>query len=152
LISIGGGARIPNPALKPLEFLIGHWRTAGTHPEVPGRTLSGRTAFSWLEGGAYLIIRSEIDHPQFPSGLAIVASDGAAGRFALSWFDERGVSRLFDVTVGDRTLTWRRDDPDFSQSTTLTADGDRLVGEGRMSIKSGDWVDDLSQVYTRDAG
>jgi hypothetical protein len=150
----GAEALIPNPALNSLEFLIGEWRTTGTHPEVPGETLRGRTAFSWHEGGAFLIMRSEIDQPLFPSGLAILGSDDVAGRFAMIYFDERGISRLYDVAVGDRTVTWRRDDPDFSQSVTITADagGDRLVSRGRMSRKGGDWVDDLSQVFRREDG
>jgi hypothetical protein len=150
--SLGAEALIPNPALKPLEFLVGEWRTTGTHPEVPGETLRGRASFSWHEGGAFLIMRSEIDQPLFPSGLAIIGSDDAAGRLAMIYFDERGISRIYDVTVGDRTVTWRRDDPAFSQSLTIAADDDddRLVSKGRMSTKGGDWVDDLSQVYVRE--
>jgi hypothetical protein len=149
---IGAEARIPNPALKPLEFLIGEWRTTGTHPQVPGEALCGRASFSWHEGGAFLIMRSEIDQPLFPSGVAIIGSDDVAGKFAIIYFDERGTSRLLEVTVGDRTATWRRDDPDFSQSLTITADagGDRLVSRGRMSRKGGAWEDDLSQVYVRE--
>ena len=97
-------------------------------------------------------MRSEIDDPQFPDGVAIIGSDDVAGRFAMTWFDERGISRLYQVTVGDRTVTWRRDDPLFSQSMTITAEdgGDRLVSKGRMSEKGGAWVDDLSQVFERD--
>lgn len=152
-VIIGAEALIPNPALRPLEFLVGEWRTEGTHPEMPDQRLCGRTSFSWHEGGAFLIIRSEIDQPQFPSGVAIIGSDDVAGRFAMTYFDERGTSRLFDLVVEQGTVTWHRDDPDFSQSLTITADadGDRLVGKGRMSIKGGAWVDDLSQVYVRES-
>jgi hypothetical protein len=149
----GARALVPNPALKPLEFLIGEWRTTGTHPAFPGESLPGRTSFSWHEGGAFLVMRSEVDQPQFPDGLALFGSDDGAGRFAMLYFDERGVSRLFDVTPGDRSATWRRDDPDFAQEVTIAAEGgDRLVSRGRMSKKSGDWTDDLSQVFVRDSG
>jgi hypothetical protein len=153
--SIGAAARIANPALKALEFLVGEWRTTGTHPEVPGEPLHGRTSFSWHEGGAFLIMRSEIDQPLFPDGVAIIGSADASGRFAMVYFDERGTSRIFDVVaVGERTVTWRRDDPDFAQSLTITGDedGDRLVSRGRMSRKGGDWEDDLSQVFVRSSG
>lgn len=119
---------------------------------MPGETLRGRTSFAWHEGGAFLIMRSEMDHPAIPSGLAIVGSDGTAGRFAMTYFDERGVSRIFEVTAGHRTVTWRRDDPDFSQSMTVTADrsGETLVGNGRMSRRGDAWTDDLCQVYARE--
>lgn len=149
--STGAKALIPNPALKPLEFLVGEWRTAGTHPMVPGEILAGRTSFSWHEGGAFLIMRSQVDRPKFPDGVAIIGSDGGSGKFAMTYFDERAVSRLLDVTVGDRSVTWRHDDPEFAQSTTIAAEGDRLVGTGRMSKNGGEWEDDLSQVFTREA-
>jgi hypothetical protein len=145
----GARAQIPNPALKPLEFLVGEWRTSGTHPLVPGESLSGRTSFGWHEGGAFLVMRSQVDHPQFPDGLAIIGSSDS-GRFAMLYFDERGVSRIYEVSVGDGTVSWRREDPDFSQSTTIRADGDGLVGEGRMTDESGEWVDDLSQTFVRE--
>lgn len=149
--SIGAEARIPNPLLEPLEFLIGEWRTSGTHPQVAGQALYGRTSFSWHEGGAFLIMRSQVHHPLFPSGMAIIGSSDVAGTFAMIYFDERGTSRIFDVSVGDGTVTWRRDDPDFAQSLTITADGpDRLVSNGRMSREDGEWVDDLSQVFERE--
>jgi hypothetical protein len=139
-----------NPALAPLSFLIGEWRTEGTHPGAPGETLTGRTSFAWHEGGAFLIMRSKVDHPLFPSGTAIFASDGQAGRFAMIYFDERGVSRLFEVAVGDRSVTWRRDDPAFAQSTAVAADGDDVLrARGRMSKDGGEWEDDLSQVFRR---
>jgi hypothetical protein len=150
---VGADALIPNPALKPLAFLIGSWRTTGSHLLVPGQPLGGRTSFAWIEGGAFLIMRSEVDHPLFPSGIAIIGSDDVSGKFGMTYFDERGVSRLFDVAVGDRTVTWTRDDPELAQSVTITADadGNRLVSKGRMSQKRGPWGDDLSQVFDRAA-
>jgi hypothetical protein len=150
--TIGTEALIPNPALAPLAFLIGEWRTGGAHPQMPGKVLAGRASFAWHEGGAFLIMHAEIDAPKFPSGVAIIGSDDVSGNFTMLYFDERGTSRLYQVTVGDRTLTWRRDDPDFSQSATITAEGegDTLVSKGRMSQKGGPWTDDLSQTYTRD--
>jgi len=148
--AIGAEALIPNPALAPLAFLIGEWRTSGTHPMVPGTTLEGRASFAWHEGGAFLIMHAEVDEPRFPSGVAIIGSDDKAGSFVMIYFDERGVSRHYQLSVGDRTVTWRRDDPLFSQSITLSAESDdRLVSKGRMSQKGGAWEDDLSQVFTR---
>lgn len=150
--TVGAEALIPNPALKPLEFLIGEWRTEGSHPAVPGKILRGRTSFAWHQGGAFLIMRSEVDEPRFPSGLAIIGSDDVAGTFAMVYFDERGISRVLEVEVGDRTVTWRRNDPHLSQSLTIHLDGDRLVSTGRMSEQGGPWADDLSQVFERASG
>jgi hypothetical protein len=148
---IGANALVPNPSLQKLQFLIGEWRTTGSHPMVPDAELRGRTSFAWHEGGAFLIIRSQVDAPKFPDGVAIIGSDDSAGTFAMVYFDERGTSRLMDVTVGERTLTWRHDNSHFAQSLTITAEGDRLVSKGLMSKDGGPWTDDLSQMFERTA-
>ena len=144
-------AQIPNSALEPLAFLIGDWRTMGTHPVVPGKRLTGRTTFHWHEGGAFLIMRNEVDEPGFPDGVAIFGSDGGGG-FRMIYFDERGVSRVFEVEAGEGTVTWHRADPQLAQSVTVTANerGDRLVSKGRMSENGGLWKDDLSQEFERE--
>lgn len=146
---IGGAARKRNAALKPFEFLIGEWRTTGTHPMIPGKELRGRTSFAWHEGRAFLIMRNEVDEPGFPDGVAIIGSDNPGGTFSMIYFDERGVSRTMHVTVGEETVTWRHDNPDFAQCLTITREGDRLVSKGLMSEKGGPWRDDLSQVFER---
>ncbi len=106
---IGSEARKSNPTLKPFEPLIGEWRTTGTHPLVPGKTFHGRASFSWIEGGAFLILRSEVDEPEIPSGTAILGSDDAEGTFSMLYFDERGVSRKYGVNISGDVMTWTRD-------------------------------------------
>jgi len=150
-IGIGREALTFNPALRPLSFLIGTWRTEGTHPKVPDRTFHGRTFFAWHQGGAFLISHSEIDEPEIPSGVAIFGSDDVAKQLFMIYFDERGVSRKYDVTVGKNEMTWHRDNPEFSQRMTTRAEpgGDRMTSTGQMSENGGPWQDDLSLVYTR---
>src|SRR5919109_4931768 len=96
-------ASIPNKALEPLIPLVGHWKTLGTHPMIPGVTFHGDTSFTWLEGGAFLVMHSQIDEPQIPSGIAIFGSDEASATLFMLYFDERGVSRKYDVTILDGT-------------------------------------------------
>jgi hypothetical protein len=147
--TIGRKALIPNPALQPLSFLIGEWRTEGTHPMVSGKALIGRTSFQWHEGGAFLLMRSEIDSPEFPNGIAMIGSDDI-GACSQLYFDERGVSRIFEVTMGENCVSWRRDDPKISQTNRITREeGDRLRSVGRISEDGGPWGDDLSQMFTR---
>ena len=150
---IGTAAQAVNPALRRLDFLLGEWRTEGTHPQLAGQTLNGRTSFKRHEGGAFVIMRTHVDHPEIPDGMAIIGSDDGAGTFAMVYFDERGISRLYDLTIGERTLTWRRDDPQLAQTNTIKAgdDEDILIGKGRMSQNGGAWGEDLSQTFHRDA-
>ena len=62
-------------------------------------TLHGRTTFEWHDGGAFLCVRSEIDEPGIPSGIAFIGSDDQAGTFTMLYFDERGVSRRYEVAM-----------------------------------------------------
>ena len=148
---IGSEARKPNASLKPFEPLIGEWRTTGTHPLLPGKPLHGRASFSWIEGGAFLVWRSEIDEPEVPSGTAILGSDDAQGTFFLLYFDERDVSRAYGVTIRGDVMIWSRDDPKFRQRMTFTidADGSRIVSKGEMSREGKPWEGDLELTYER---
>jgi hypothetical protein len=141
----------PNPALRPFEVLVGEWRTAGTHPLLPGRTFRGRTTFAWHQGGAFLLMRSEIDGSDIPNGLAVFGSDDVAATFVMLYFDERGVSRKYDVTRSGNSVMWMRDEAGFAQRNTLTIDanGARMTGAGQMRRDGGDWESDLSLTYER---
>jgi hypothetical protein len=148
---IGNEALIPNPALKPFELLVGEWRTTGTHPYFPDTTFHGRTTFAWHLGGAFLIMHSEIDEPEIPSGVAIFGSDDVAQGYFMLYFDERGVSRKFDVTMTGNELRWWRDNPSFSQRLTviIEADGKKLTSTGEMSRDGAEWEKDLALTYVR---
>ena len=144
-------ASIPNPALAPLTPLLGEWKTVGTHPMVPGTTFHGRTSFTWLEGGAFLVMHSQIEEPEIPSGIAVFGSDDASETLFMLYFDERGVSRKYDVSFRDATLKWWRTAPDFSQRFTgrIADDGRTIVGEGELCRDGQTWEGDLQLTYTR---
>jgi hypothetical protein len=148
---IGAEALRPNPALGPLAPLLGEWRTTATHPLVPGTTFHGRTSFAWHEGGAFVVMRSEIDEPEVPSAVAVIGSDDAAGTLTMLYSDERAVSRRYTVEVGDGEVSWHRDEAGFAQRMVLTlaADGSRLDARGTMSRDGGPWEDDLQLAYER---
>ena len=148
---IGSEAQRRNPALEPLTPLIGDWRTTGTHPLVPGVTFHGRTSFAWHEGGAFLLMRSEIDEPDIPSGVAVIGSDDAAGTFSMLYFDERDISRRYTVEVGDGQIAWHRDEAGFAQRMVLSVTGHagRIDARGTMSRDGGPWEDDLQLTYER---
>jgi hypothetical protein len=141
----------PNPQLEPLSVLAGSWNTVGTHPLVPNKTFHGITSFAWIEGGAFLIMRSQIDEPEIPSAIAIFGTDDALRRSWMLYFDERGVSRQYEVSMGDGLLKWWRDDPALSQrcSVTIAADGRTMVARGEMSRNGNSWEPDLQLTYTR---
>lgn len=149
--SIGLEAAKPNPLLEALSPFLGTWNTVGTHPLVPGTTFHGRTSFAWLEGGAFFMMRSEIDEPGIPSGIAIFGSDDGTGECSMLYFDERDVSRRYEVRLREGVIEWSRNDPEFSQRfiATLSADGRTIVAGGEMSREGGSWEPDLQLTYTR---
>src|SRR5215217_7842893 len=133
--SVNHEAAKPNPALEPLRVLVGTWSTVGTHPLVPGTTFHGRTTFDWIAGGAFLIMHSQIDEEGIPSGIAVFGTDDTTKECSMLYFDERGVSRRYEVSVQDSLWKWWRNAPGFSQRFigTITADGRTIIGRGEMS-------------------
>jgi hypothetical protein len=144
-------ASIPNPALNSFSILIGNWITTGTHPLVPDTILHGRASFEWLENGAFLITRSEIDEPNFPSHVAIFGSDDLADEYFMLYFDERGVSRKYQVTLQDNIWKMWRNAPGFSQrfTGTIADEGNTIIGKWELSRDDSSWEKDLELTYKR---
>jgi hypothetical protein len=132
--------------------LVGDWLTEATHPAIPGTVVHGRAHVEWLEGQRFVIIRSLVDHADFPDSIAIV---GDTDGLQMHWFDSRGVHRLLDVTVTATGWEANRQEPasssDFSQCIPLTfADDDRTMsGTSRISHDNETWDDDLAITYHR---
>ena len=142
----------PNPRLQPLTLLIGTWTTQGTHPLLPGRMFHGHTTFEWIEGGAFLLTRMQIDEPEIPDGVSIFGTDDAdPGAGSMLYFDVRDVSREYRWTFAGNVLTWSRDSAEFSQRMQLTiaADGRGIEASGSMSRNGGAWEPDLQLSYRR---
>jgi hypothetical protein len=144
-------ASIPNPALKPFRVLIGNWNTTGTHGLVPDTILHGRTSFEWLENGAFLMMRSEIDDPRFPSTIAIFGSDDSEEEYYMLTFDERGVSRKYEVTLRDNIWRWWRNAPGFFQryEGIIVDGGNTIISKGELSKDGLSWEKDLELTYKR---
>ena len=144
-------AAIPNPLLSQLKVLIGEWKTAGTHPYFPNTIFHGRTTFQWIENGAFIIMHSEIDEEGIPSGIAIFGSDDATKEFFMLYFDERKVSRKYDVSVQENLIKWWRNTPEFSQRYTwaISNDGNSLIARGELSKDGSTWEKDLELTFTR---
>ena len=141
----------PNPALEPFRVLIGSWTTSGTHGLLPDAVLRGHTSIEWLENGAFLLLRSELDDPRLPSTITIIASDDAVGECYMLTFDERGVSRKYDVSLHDNVWKWWRNAPGFFQryQGIIGEDGNTIVCHGELSRDGVSWEKDLDLTYRR---
>jgi hypothetical protein len=107
--------------------------------------------FEWLEGGAFMLMRTEIDEPDVPSGIAVFGSDDETGEFFMVYFDERGVSRKYEMSFQDNVWRWWRTAPEMSQryEGTIADDGNTIIGKGEMSKDGETWQKDLDLTYKR---
>lgn len=144
-------ASIPNPALEPLSRLVGEWETTGQHPHVPGTIFHGHSSFKWIEGGAFLIMHSEMEEKGIPSGIAIFGSDDSAREYFMLYFDERKVSRKYSVSFQDDIMKWWRNAPGFSQRCTCTIlnNGNTMTCKWELSKDGVIWEKDLELTYRR---
>lgn len=145
-------ASIPNPSLKNLDILVGEWKSVGTHPLSPGVTFHGHVTFKWLEGGAFLIMHAEAEEPGgVPSSIAIFGHDDSMEGYSMLYFDERGVSRIYEMSLSGNIWNLWRNAPGFSQrfTGTLVDQGRAILGVWEVSRDSSTWERDLELTYTR---
>jgi hypothetical protein len=137
-----------DPALEPLDALIGTWATEATHPAFDA-VVSGSTTFEWLEGEHFLVQRSHSDHESFPDAISVIGPPEAGDGLVMEYFDSRGVRRTYGVSVEDGALRIWRDDPTFAQRFSATLAHDAFEGLWQLARTPGDWQDDLHVNYRR---
>ena len=96
-------------------------------------------------------MRAEIDDPRFPSTITIFGSDDSEGECYMLTFDERGVSRKYEVTLRDSIWKWWGNAPDFSQryEGTIVDGGNTIITKGELSKDGFTWEKDLDLTYQR---
>ena len=141
-----------NEALEKLEPLIGEWNLTLTNAwflEDPEARNPGTASFEWL-ADAFIVMRWLVgDDPAQASHLVFGRSDAQERYIALS-HDERGVSRVFDMTFADGQWTLDRQDPDFHQRFIATVKHDRIDGRWEASEDAGTtWRKDFDLIFER---
>ena len=152
-----------DPALEPLERLVGTWTTEATHTAMPGVVVHGTVSVEWLEGERFLIHRARTDHPDFPDSISIIgftgrdradAASGAAttadgnARLTMNYYDSRGVFRVYEVEVD--ADTWRLSREAAGFSGTFSDDGNTILGRWQLRRDDIHWKDDLLITYRRE--
>ena len=137
-----------DPALEPFDVLIGIWVTEATHPLIDA-VVPGTVTFEWLEGGHFLVQRSQNDHELFPDAISVIGAPETGDGLVMEYFDSRGVRRTYGVSLEDGVLRFRRDAPGFDQRFSATLAPDTFEGLWRLAETPGDWRDDLKVIYRR---
>lgn len=134
-------------SMERLGILVGEWAT-----NVPGVEAAGRTTFEWLEGGGFLIQRSAVDRPEFPSAICLIGATGPDGGLQQHYFDSRGVARVYEMTLEDGAWTLFREGPDWPQRYVgeLSEDGNTIAGRWEAGAELGAPLEhDFDLTYTR---
>ncbi len=68
-------------------------------------------------------------------------------------FDDRGISRKYNLNLSGSKMEWRRDAPGFYQryEAVITDSGSTIIGKGGLSKDGSAWEKDLDLTYTRAA-
>lgn len=141
----------PNAAIERLGLLVGEWRTAIAMPLDPPILTGGQTAFEWLRQGPFLIQRGSVEHPDFPTGIAIIGSDDSNDIYSMLYFDSRGISRIYGMSLSEEVWKLWRESPGFSQrfTGTFSGDGNTITGFWERSSDGSNWELDFDLTYTK---
>ena len=143
-----------NPALDQLTPFIGEWDIEITNMCFDPRlstVVRGYSSFHWLEGGAFLIQHSEIANSDFPQSTGVIGPDEAIETYRMLYYDSRGVSRIYRMTLSGGIWTIWRDFPEFSQRFhgTFSEDGRIITAYWDKSGDGSNWERDFDLIYTK---
>ena len=114
------------PRLASMAALIGDWTMES--PQFP--EVRGRARFEWIEDGAYLAVRDDVEQGEIPRGMWIVGAD--------------------DSTAEWTSLYWRNA-PEFNQRFIgkLAPGGQTITAQWEMDADGSGWKKDFELVYRK---
>jgi hypothetical protein len=141
---------VRNPALEPLDVLIGAWSlTLRDSWFLESRDVEqrGRATGRWL-GDAFVELETEMEG--VPMWHFVFGRSDANGEIIALYHDPRPTSRLFRMTVADREWTLLREDPDFHQRFVAMVTPKRIDGRWDASDDQGtSWRKDFDLIFER---
>lgn len=138
-------------ALRRLEPLVGEWTLEATPPGGPPWPGGGRVIFEWHASGAHLVQRGTVELPEAPDNVSIIGCDGATGTYIQLYTDERGVCRIYEMSIGDGDWKLWREGAPFAQrfTATFSEDGNTITGRWEIAEDSVNYRIDFDLVYRR---
>lgn len=140
-----------NKALAALEPLIGEWEYTMYNAWFLESMDTEVKGFSTIERlhDSFVVFR-ETDADKKPSNIWVIGYSDPQEKYEMFYYDQRGVSRIFDMTFDGKKMVFSREDKDMHQRMTLTikADGLHVVAEA-SDDKGKTWRKDLEIAYVR---
>jgi hypothetical protein len=138
-------------ALKRLDALLGEWSVEAMSPDGEPWPGQGRASFEWHESHAHLVARLTIAVPGAPGAISVIGCDAANGTYFQLYSDDRGVCRVYEMSIGGgEWKLWREGEP-FPQrfTATISRDGDKLSGRWEKAEDGINYTTDFYLTYTR---
>jgi hypothetical protein len=133
-----------NPLLENLDLLVDKWELELVFPANPSNKMRAQVSFDWLENRAFII-----EH--FASSTWIIGPDDSAGTYCVLYHDERAVSRVYQMSLGDDTWKMWRNSPGFSQrfEGQFSQAGDAITARWEKSFDGTTWEHDFDLTYSK---
>lgn len=143
-----------NSALKDLEVLIGHWDMELSNAEFlpdPSTKVRGHANFEWIEDGDYLVMRQGDKTAGPPYSTSIIGRDEAEETYHMLYVDDRGVSRIYKMSLAGNEWRQWRESAGFSQRFrgSISADGNTISASWEKSYDGETWEHDFDVLYVR---
>jgi len=138
-------------ALRQLEPLVGEWTFEATWPDGTRWPGIGTVTFEWHASRAHLVERGTADLPEAPDNVSIIGCDAANGTYFQLYSDERGVCRVYEMSIGDgEWKLWREGEP-FSQrfTGTFSDDGNTITARWEIAEDFITYATDFDLVYRK---
>jgi len=138
-------------ALRRLQPLVGDWTFEATWPNGESWPGGGTTSFAWHESGRHLVERGTAELPEAPANVSVIGCDAANGTYYKLYSDERGVCRVYEMSIGDgEWRQWRQGEP-FAQRfvATFSDDGDTMTARWEAAEDGTEFRTDFDLVYRR---
>ena len=138
-------------ALEQLGRLVGEWSLEAIPPSGEPWPGEARTRIEWLDSGAHIVQRTEIEMQEAPNSVSIMGCDAANGVYCQLYSDDRVVCRVYEMSIDDREWRlWREGEP-FAQRFVgrFEDDGNTIVGRWEKAEDGTSYETDFDLIYRR---
>jgi hypothetical protein len=138
-------------ALRRLEPLVGEWTLEATWPDGTRWPGGGTMSFAWHDSGQLLVQRGTAELPEAPDNVSVIGCDGANGTYVQLYTDERGVCRIYQMSIDEgEWKLWREGEPFAQRFTgTLSDDGNTITGRWEIAEDDVTYTTDFDLIYRR---
>ncbi len=140
----------PTKSLVQFDILIGKWDMVGTHPVFSSKA-HGYSSFEWLVKETLLVWRFNWKQPGPPSAVSIIGHDDTSKICSMLYSDERGVARIYQMSLENGIWKMWRESSGFSQRMIGKFSNDKktIAVKGELSRDNSNWEKDLDVTYVK---